>query len=236
MSTIQHFEQLYIALDQGYVQRPAFDHLQELADTVGGKLGGLIAYLKTSGFRGSKYRTGERGTQNPKPGTRSSKRGTQNSKRGTPQDGFSLPTAIFLLVVLWMLGAFIVSITGTQQLSFALDVQGTRSYQAARTGVEWAAFQSLDPNNTLPGDTLPSCPAPSTVLPALGGTLAGFTVTVTCTETTTTEGNRNVRTYLIVSTAVSGTPGSATYMERQLQAVLSKCKDPTADGPRFACG
>jgi MSHA biogenesis protein MshP len=152
------------------------------------------------------------------------------------QRGFSLPTAVFLVLVLWLLGAFIVSITGTQQIGLALDVQGTRAYQAARAGVEWAAYHALDPNNTLPGNTLPSCPPSPTALPALGGTLASFSVTVTCTETTTTEGNRDVRTYLIVSTAVSGTPGTPTYVERQLQAVLAKCKDQTAPGPRFACG
>lgn len=150
--------------------------------------------------------------------------------------GFSLPTAIFLVLVLWLLGAFIVSITGTQQIGFALDVQGARAYQAARTGVEWAAYHSLDPNNTLPANTLPSCPASPTALPALAGTLAAFSVTVTCGEITTTEGNRDIRTYLIVSTAVSGTPGTPTYVERQVQALLSKCKDQTAPGPRFACG
>lgn len=150
--------------------------------------------------------------------------------------GFSLPTAIFVVLVLWLLGAFIVSITGTQQIGFALDVQGTRAYHAARSGVEWAAYHVLDPNNTLPGDTLPSCPASPATLTGLGGNLAGFAVSVTCTETTTTESNRDVRTYLIISTAFSGTPGTATYIERQVQALLSKCKDQTGPAPRFACG
>lgn len=183
-----------------------------------------------SGFRGSKYRTGEPGTRNAKPKTR-------NSQPGTPQDGFSLPTAIFLVLVLWLLGAYIVSITGTQQIGFALDVQGARAYQAARAGVEWAAYHALDPNNTVvPPTDLPPCPPSPAALPALGGTLASFTVTVTCAATTTTEGNRNVRTYLLVSTAASGAPGTATYVERRVQALLSKCKDPSAPGPRFACG
>jgi len=150
--------------------------------------------------------------------------------------GFSLPTAVFLVVVLWLLGAIVLSITGTQQLGLALDVQGSRAYHAARSGIEWAAHAVLDPNNTLPGNTLPSCPASPTALPPLGGVLAGFTVTVTCSETTTTEGNQDVRTFLVVATAVSGSPGTATYLERQLQAVLSKCKDQTAPGPAFACG
>lgn len=163
------------------------------------------------------------------------------------QRGFSLPAAIFLLVVLWLLGAFVVSITGTQQSGIALDAQGTRAYQAARAGVEWAAYHVLDPNNTLTSTTPPTnllafCPgattlSPTTVtLPPLAGSLAGFTVTVNCTPTDATEGNRVIRVFRIVSTATSGMPGTAAYIERKLEAVLSKCKNPKAAGPRFACG
>ena len=70
-------------------------------------------------------------------------------------------TAIFLLVVLSLLGAFIVSVTGLQQSSQQLDVQGVRAYQAARAGIEWGAWQVLDPNNNQLGVRGP----PSTGLP-----------------------------------------------------------------------
>ena len=46
------------------------------------------------------------------------------------QRGFSVVTAIFLIVVLALVGVFIVSVTGLQQSSQALDVQGARAYQA----------------------------------------------------------------------------------------------------------
>ena len=59
------------------------------------------------------------------------------------QSGFSLVTAIFLLVILASLGAFIVTISGVQQTSSALDVQGSRAYQAARSGIEWGTYQVL---------------------------------------------------------------------------------------------
>jgi len=59
------------------------------------------------------------------------------------QSGFLLVTAIFLLVVLAALGAFILTISGTQQTSSALDVQGARAYQAARAGIDWASYQLL---------------------------------------------------------------------------------------------
>jgi len=170
------------------------------------------------------------------------------------QRGLSIVTAIFLLVVLALLGAFMLSVTGLQQSSLQLDVQGVRAYQAARAGIEWGAWQALDPNHALNPITcspvvLPSCPASPTNLSGLAGSLSPFTVTVTCSATVnapTTEGNRNVGAYQIIATAcnqpVAG-PGTcpnptpaAGYVERQLQATLSKCKDPTATAPRCACG
>jgi len=157
--------------------------------------------------------------------------------------GFSIVTAIFLLVVLSLLGAFIVSVTGLQQSSLQLDVQGVRAYHAARAGIEWGAWQVLDPNNSIGTPALPVCPA-STNLTGLAGSLSPFTVTVTCSATInapTTEGLRNIGAYQIIATACNQPPcpnptPASGYVERQLQATLSKCKDPSAAGPRFACG
>ena len=55
--------------------------------------------------------------------------------------GFAIVTAIFILVVLAALGAFIVSISTNQQIGTALDIQGVRAYQAAKSGVEWGIYQ-----------------------------------------------------------------------------------------------
>jgi MSHA biogenesis protein MshP len=159
------------------------------------------------------------------------------------QRGVTLVTAIFLLVVLAMLGAFMLSVSGLQQASSQLDVQGVRAYHAARAGVEWGAWQVLDPNNAIGTAALPTCPASPTQL-TLADSLSPFMVTVTCSATSTTEGNRNVATYLIVATACNQPSGgscpnanpSGGYVERQVQATLAKCKDPTASAPQYACG
>jgi MSHA biogenesis protein MshP len=173
--------------------------------------------------------------------------------------GFSLVAAIFLLVVLALLGALIASVTGMQQASGQLDVLGVRAYQAARTGMEWAIYQVVDPGNTLNPTScgtqsppnppnMPNCPASPTTLPALGGSLSGFTVKVECTpypaSGNITEGNRQVRVFEIVVTACSpsgscpnGSPGNG-YVERRLVATVSKCTiyDPGAKAPRCSCG
>ena len=164
--------------------------------------------------------------------------------RHSSQRGFSIITGVFLMVVLALLGAYMLSVTGMQQSSSQLDIQGARAYQAARAGVDWGAWQVLDPNNAIGTPALPTCPASPTNLSALSGSLSAFTVTVTCTATSTTEGNRNVGAYLIVATACNqpsagncpNAAPSAGYLERQMQATLSKCKDPTSTGPRFECG
>jgi MSHA biogenesis protein MshP len=90
--------------------------------------------------------------------------------------GFSLVGAIFLLVVLALLSAAIVSVVGTHQASSALDVQGVRAYQAARAGIEWGLYRQLQPAS-------PVCFATSSFALPSGSSLSGFTVTVSCTLT-----------------------------------------------------
>jgi len=166
------------------------------------------------------------------------------------QTGFSLIAAIFLLVVLALMGTLIVSITSMQSASGQLDLSGVRAYQSARAGTEWAAYQVLDPDNALnPAScspvVMPTCPASPTNLSSLGGTLSNFTVSVTCSQAAdTTESNRNVRVFQIVATACNQPSGGSCpnasptsgYVERRLEATFSKCKDSTATAPRCSCG
>lgn len=178
---------------------------------------------------------------------------THDPRRPTrrAQRGFSILTAVFLIVVLSLFGVFILSVTGIQQSSQALDIQGVRAYQAARAGVEWAAFQTLDPNNAqlggLPscaGVPMPSCPGSPAHLSGLGGSLSPFTVSVICTATATTEGNRDIRVFEVTATACNqpsagacpNAAPAAGYTERRLTATLSKCRDSTASLPRCGCG
>jgi MSHA biogenesis protein MshP len=133
--------------------------------------------------------------------------------RGAAQRGFSIVTAVFLLVVLAAMGAFMVTFSTVQHITSAQDMQGVRAYQAARAGIEWGAYRAVR-NSSCVG---------STPLPSLGGVLAGFTVTVLCTASGTyTEGNTSVSTYLITSTASQGTVGSITYVERQMQTTIAR--------------
>ncbi|MGE5758654.1 MAG: hypothetical protein ACM3W8_07285, partial [Sideroxydans sp.] len=76
------------------------------------------------------------------------------------QRGFSIVSAIFILVVLAFLGVAMATFSTTQQQSAAMDVMGSRAYQAARAGVEWAAYNV---SQMAPGTQWPGCAAGSNV-------------------------------------------------------------------------
>ena len=49
--------QLYVAADQGYLQEGDFIELNALAAETGNMVGGLMKYLRGSGYKGTKYKT-----------------------------------------------------------------------------------------------------------------------------------------------------------------------------------
>ena len=48
--------QLYVALDQNYIDRKTFTELSGLAMETGNMIGGLMKYLRHSGIKGTKYK------------------------------------------------------------------------------------------------------------------------------------------------------------------------------------
>lgn len=132
-------------------------------------------------------------------------------------------TAIFLILVIAVLGAYIASVATTQHTTATLDLQGAKAYQAAYAGTQWGAYQLLQ---NAPGAYATACngatyAAPtSQSLSGLAGTLSPFTVTVTCGSSSYPEGTAAVVVYQIVSTATAGAGGF--QVERQLQVTLAK--------------
>jgi four helix bundle protein len=49
--------QLYVAADQGYLQDADFVQLNALATETGSMIGGLMKYLRNSGYTGTKFKT-----------------------------------------------------------------------------------------------------------------------------------------------------------------------------------
>ncbi len=127
-----------------------------------------------------------------------------------PQAGFSLISALFLLIVLAALGIVAVRLNAVQQQTVVISMQSARSFAAASTGVDWAAYQALV--NSTCGN--------STFMMSEAG-LSGFSVSTTCSSTTHTEGPDTVNVYLIESFAWTGSYGTPDYVSRRLQATLT---------------
>ncbi|WOB07237.1 hypothetical protein [Piscinibacter gummiphilus] len=125
--------------------------------------------------------------------------------------GFAMVSAIFLMVVLALLGGLMVSMSNSQQISAVRDTLGARAYYAARAGMEWGAYQALINGSCSGSAALPGAVAAT-----------GFSVQVACSASTgLNEGGADYTVYQITSTATAGTLGQHDHAERQLQAVVS---------------
>ena len=135
------------------------------------------------------------------------------------QRGVGLVAALFLLVVIGGLIAFLLRLSGLQHSTAALDLQGARAFQSARAGIEWGVYRALQDS---------SCAASESF--GLAGDLSDFTVTVQCIDTPYTEVDATVKhVYSIVATACNrpaagACPGAGGqfYVERQLQALVDR--------------
>jgi len=140
--------------------------------------------------------------------------------------GFLIIAAVFLLVVLAGLVAYLMSVSTTSQTASVADLNSARAYQAARAGLEVAAYQVIVSSTCTASQDIP-----------FAGNLAGYTATVTCTSSPLTEGGASVTAYKLVSngcnvtvsgacpnstTVVVSTTTSALYAERELGLTLTK--------------
>ncbi len=141
-------------------------------------------------------------------------------RRPSAESGFVLPSAIFLVVILAALGGYMVALSRTSHISGALDIQGARAYQAARAGIEWAAWQVVQNPAFVCTPTFSEVASPSAV--PLAGTLGAFTVEVSCDPFGPYTDGDPVTVYRVTSRARSGVPDSVDYVERQIQGSFGK--------------
>jgi MSHA biogenesis protein MshP len=136
------------------------------------------------------------------------------------QRGFGMIAAIVILVIFAALSGYIVTLSSSQNLGAALDLQGTQAYFAAEAGLEWAKCQTQPICN---GYVTP--PTPCT--PATNLTISGYTVMVSCTVanagTAVEAGLGSI--YLLTAVACNSpscpntTPGPL-YVERKLSGLI----------------
>ena len=129
----------------------------------------------------------------------------------TRMRGFSLVSAIFMMVVLVILGASLVTISSVQQTTTAQLLQSARATYAARAGAEWAAARAAS------GTWCPGPAYPETTTFTLPAPLDGFSASVACTRTVHTLDGDAQQVFLVEVTVSSGAYGSPDYVRRKLR-------------------
>lgn len=130
------------------------------------------------------------------------------------QSGFTLVTAIFLLVVVAGLVGAMINLSVVQHSAVVMSVQGARAMQASRSGLEYGIYQALAGNcaNETVSFTVPA--------------LKPFSVNLTCTSSSHTESTATFDFYELTATSASGsyiTAGSANpdYISRTIRVTVS---------------
>lgn len=149
----------------------------------------------------------------------------RSNGRQRRQQGMSIVTAIFVLLMLSGLAAYVVSISTVQHASSAADLLGARALLAARSGLEWGTYQVLQN----PGGGYCTGATDSASITDMAGMLAGFSATVACTRTAHAEAAAatNVLMYTLIATACNQAPcpnasPGANYIERQMTLVVGR--------------
>lgn len=95
------------------------------------------------------------------------------------QHGFSLPVAIFILVIMALIGTALVNLTLSSHQSLSQEVMSTRAFYAAESGAQTALSQLFPLNGAA---ATCSAPYPTVTLSATG--LDGCTAVINCSSNT----------------------------------------------------
>ena len=134
----------------------------------------------------------------------------QMGRKTGSQSGFTLITALFLLIVVALLSVYMITIRNVQQSTVVFGQQGARAMQAAHSGLEWGIYEAVVNGLCVPG-----------TFSATGTALSAFTINVSCSSSAHTEAAVLITTYRLTSTAQTGSYGTLDYVYRSLQATVS---------------
>jgi MSHA biogenesis protein MshP len=130
----------------------------------------------------------------------------------TKQKGSAIVIAIFVIVVMALLGAGLVKILASSAESVAYEVIGTRAYAAAQTGAQWQLLE-IFPHDT---DTRTACQ--STITEPDFSSVEGLKdceATVTCNDDGEFDGTTY---YIITSTGQCSVGGVITSRTVEIEA------------------
>lgn len=134
------------------------------------------------------------------------------------QRGFSLVAAVFIIVVLALLGTTMVFLGVLERETVSAAIQGARAYHAARSGVEAGLFLAVSSSG-------PAYCGDSNYNLGVNG-LNGFNVAVNCSSSAHREHGTLYNVYVITSTATTGSFGAPDYYERMLRITATNASSP----------
>jgi len=130
------------------------------------------------------------------------------------QKGFSIVMAIFILVVMGLLGGYMVKLSGVQHATSTFAIQGARAYQSARAGVGWSISRIVTDGG--------NCANITSVSPLSLADISGFSVSLECTSQAFSEGTDASVVYKITALSAFGAYNSANYISRKIEVSLVK--------------
>jgi len=129
------------------------------------------------------------------------------------QQGFSIVMAIFILVILGLLGGYMVRISGVQLSTFNYSLLGAKAYQASRAGIEWGIARI---------DNGGGCADVNAQSAMNFNGLEGFNVRLTCTSQGFSEADQNLTIYRINALSQFSGYTSSDYVARELDVTIVK--------------
>jgi MSHA biogenesis protein MshP len=124
------------------------------------------------------------------------------------QKGITLIGAIFVLIIVSLLGSYLVKIYSVQQKTSVLALQIARAYQTANAGIEWGIANVV--NNG-------SCEASTSLTPNIDN----FSVTVTCQQLGSYSENINTKiVYSITAKSEYSDYSNPDYISRRMQTTI----------------
>lgn len=140
------------------------------------------------------------------------------------EQGFALVAAMFIVVILALLGIMMVTIGGMERATSTAALRGTQAYFAARSGVEWGIFGALN-NTAATCGAAPSTPTTNTFNFAVPG-LDNYSVSVLCEYTAHREQSDTYNVFVITATATSGAFGNADFVSRIIRVSATSAPPP----------
>ncbi len=122
-------------------------------------------------------------------------------------------TAIFILVVLGLLGGYMLKFSALQHRTFDEALQGAKAYQAAKAGIEWAIARV---NN---GGACADIGAQTAM--TFNG-LEGFSVGLSCSSASYSEATTNMVVYRINALSQFGDYADSDYVAREIEVSIVK--------------